>query len=191
MKKGEMKKIISHFDRYFEQSDCMVLHPIVDNGLHVDVLLYKPNDKYPFWKLATMGASDYKMPEASPTVSRFNEYIMFIDGDQDLNNSEIAKWYFDKLAMIASFAYNNKCHITFEHSFEWENEDPSDDKVGAFVLFPELIEDVGILRCKMGIRKTIACLEVILLNKDELDMLSKMGPQDFRNNYVYPSVSED
>jgi hypothetical protein len=190
MNRRKMKKLIQHFDTYFEQKDSMVLHPIIDSGLHIDVLLYKPTEKYPFWKLATMGASDYKMPEHFPTISRFNEYIMFVDPSIDLNNKEIAKWYFDKLSMIASFAYHHKCHITFEHSFEWENEDSADDKIGAFVLFPELIEDVGVLRCKTGFRKTVACLEVVLLNNGELDMLKEMGPQGFWQNYVYPPIEE-
>ena len=55
-----MDKLIKHFDTYFEQNDSTVIHPIVDYGLHIDVLLYGPNDKFPFWKLVTMGASDYR-----------------------------------------------------------------------------------------------------------------------------------
>ena len=190
MNKREMKKIKAHFDRYFEQKDCMVLHPIGNSGLHIDVLLYTPTERYPFWKLATMGASDYKMPEHFPTISRFNEYIMFVDPSIDLNNKEIAKWYRDKLVMVASYAYENKCHITFEHSFEWKNESDDDDKVGAFVLFPELIDDVKVLRCKTGFRKTVACLEVVLLNNGELEMLKEMGPQGFWQNYWYPPIEE-
>ena len=50
MKTKEMEKLIRHCDTYFAQDDCIVLHPIADNGLHIDVLLYKPNDKYNFWK---------------------------------------------------------------------------------------------------------------------------------------------
>lgn len=75
MKTKEMDKLIQHCDTYFEQEDCMVLHPIVDDGLHIDVLLYKPNEKYPFWKLVTMGASDYKMPAIQNALGLQNEYI--------------------------------------------------------------------------------------------------------------------
>ena len=46
MKTKEMEKLIKHCDTYFAQDDCIVLHPIAGNGLHIDVLLYKPNDKY-------------------------------------------------------------------------------------------------------------------------------------------------
>ena len=113
MKIKEMDKITNHFDRYFEQTDCTVIHQIVDNGFHVDVLLYKPTEKYPFWKLATMGASDYKMPKISRTLGLFNEYVMFVDKDEDLENKEIVAWYHSKLVMIASTdtALNGKMKI--------------------------------------------------------------------------------
>ena len=89
MKTKEMDKLIKHFDTYFEQDDSTVLHPIVDDGLHIDVLMYAPNEKYPFWKLVTMGASDYKMPPIQNTVGLNNEYIMFIDSEIDLTDKEV------------------------------------------------------------------------------------------------------
>ena len=73
MKRKEMDKLIKHFDQYFEQKDCTILHPVVDDGYHIDVLLYEPNKKYPFWKLVTMGASDYKMPKSPNSFGQFNE----------------------------------------------------------------------------------------------------------------------
>ena len=188
MKRREMDKLIKHFDRYFEQfdqSDCIVLHPIVDDGYHVDVLLYKPNQKYPFWKLATMGASDYKMPPVSNTLSHYNEYIMFVDAEEDLNDKDIVSWYHNKLLTIAAFARNNRTHITYGHSFEWENDDPDDEVIAAFIDFPQVMEHVGVLRCKLGMFKTVACLQTVLLNKNELDMLMSIGPRAF-SDYLYP-----
>lgn len=185
MKKREMEKITNHFDKYFEQSDCVVLHPIVDNGFHVDVLLYKPNEKYPFWKLVTMGASDYKMPPVSNTISQRNEYIMFVHADEKLDNQEIANWYFNKLVMIASFAHDNKCNITYGHSFEWQNDDPDDEMIAAFIEFPQIVETVDMLRCKTSLLKTVACFQVVLLNKDDLAKLMEIGPQAF-SEYLYP-----
>ena len=92
MKNKEMEKFINHCDFYFEQSDCTVLHPVIDTGLHIDVLVYKPNTKYPFWKLVTMGASDYKMPAIQNTVGLYNEYMMVVDSDIDLSDKEVLKW---------------------------------------------------------------------------------------------------
>ena len=185
MKQRKMDKLVKHFDRYFEQSDCLVLHPVVDDGYHIDVLLYKPNGKYPFWKLVTMGASDYKMPPITPTISRYNEYIMFVDESEDLNDKEIANWYRCKLLMVATFARYNHTHITYGHSFEWENDDPDDEMIAAYVEFPQIVENVGILRCKLGMFKTVACLQPVLLNKTELAQLKKIGPEAF-SYYLYP-----
>lgn len=185
MNMKEMEKFTAHCDRYFEQSDCTVLHPVVDNGFHVDVLLYKPTEKYPFWKLVTMGASDYKMPKIPNTVGLFNEYIMFVDKDEDLTDRETVAWYHAKLSMIASYAKFCNTHITYGHSFEWENEDPEDEMIAAFVEFPQVIPDVGMLRCKTGLFKSVACLQVVLLNKADLEKLMKIGPQAF-SAYLYP-----
>ena len=186
MKAKEMNILTNHFDKYFEQNDAMVIHPIVDDGFHVDVLLYKPNRKYPFWKLVTMGASDYKMPRIPNTIGSFNEYIMFVDQDVDLNDREVLSWYHNKLIMIAAFAHYNKVHITYAHSFEWANEDPDDEMIAAFLELPQVIENVGVLRCKMGMFKTVACLQVVLLNKGELSKLMEIGPQAF-SEYLYPA----
>lgn len=185
MKSSEMKKLIKHFDTYFEQDDCTVLHPVVDGGLHIDVLMYRPNKKYPFWKLVTMGASDYKMPKVQNTVGFNNEYMIFVDADVDLTDKDVLIWYHNKLLMVATFAYFNKTHITYAHSFEWKNEDPKDEMIAAFIEFPQIIETSAVLRCELSRFKTVTCLQVVLLNKSELDMLMEIGPQEF-SFYLYP-----
>lgn len=189
MKIKEMEKLIEHFDKYFEQNDSMVLHPIIDNGFHVDILLYKPNEKYPFWKLVTMGISDYKMPNIPNTFGRFNEFMMFVDQDIDLNHKETLVWYADKLGLVATYAYYNKTHVTFGHSMEWKNDDPNDEMIAAFIELPQIIEDIGILRCKLGTFKTAVCLQVVLLNQSDLDMLMEIGPQAF-SDYLYPEAAD-
>lgn len=189
MKSKEMNMLIKHMDQYFEQTDCMVIHPIVDNGYHIDVLLYEPNEKYPFWKLVTMGASDYKMPKISNTLGRFNEYIMFVDKDEKLNDRDVASWFHSKLIMIASYAKFYNTHITYGHSFEWKNEDPEDEMIAAFIEMPQIIPNIGMLRCKMGLFKTVVCLQTVLLNKNDLNKLMKIGPQAF-SEYLYPENDE-
>jgi hypothetical protein len=132
-----------------------------------------------------MGASDYKMPPVSNTISQYNEYIMFVHADVRLDDQEIVSWYFNKLVMIASFARFNKCHITYGHSFEWQNDDTEDEMIAAFIEFPQIVETVEMLRCKTSLFKTVACLQVVLLNKDDLAKLMEIGPQAF-SEYLYP-----
>ena len=185
MKTKEMDKLIKHFDTYFEQDDSMVLHPVVDAGLHIDVLMYKPNKKYPFWKLVTMGASDYKMPSVPNTVGLHNEYIMFVDSEIDLTDKDVLSWYYENLLTVATYAYFNKTHITFGHSFEWKPEKTDEEMIAAFIEFPQIIGTTQILKCKLGLMKTVACLQVVLLNKKELEKLMEIGPIAF-SDYLYP-----
>ncbi len=185
MKVKKMDKLIKHFDNHFEQDDCQVIHPIVDDDLHVDVLLYKPNEKYPFWKLVTMGVSDYKMPPILKTVGLNNEYMMFIDSEIDLTDKEVLMWYYEKMLTVATYAYYNKTHITYAHSFEWQNEDPDDEMIAAFIEFPQIIGTTSVLRCKLGFMKIATCLQVVLLNKEELEKLIEIGPIAF-SEFLYP-----
>ena len=182
----QMDIITKHFDKHFGQTDSKVLHPLEDNGFHVDVLLYEPNERFPFWKLVTMGASDYKMPPHGKTFSRYNEYMMFVHADEDLTDMNVVSWYFNKLIMVASYAHFTKCYITYGHSFEWQiDEEDSGEMIAAYIEMPQVIPDVDILRCKLGLFKTVTCLQVVLLDKDGLDKLKSIGSQAF-SEYLYP-----
>lgn len=190
MKIKTMNKLTAHYDRYFGQSTDTVIHPVVDMGLHVDVLLYEPNEKFPFWKLATMGASDYKMPSVpNNTFGQFNEYVMFVDKDVDLNDRDKLLWFANNLGIIAIYAYYTKTYVSYGHSMEWENDDPEDEMIGAFIELPQIIEDIGFLRCKLGIFKTVVCLQTVLLNRDDLNRLMDIGPQAF-SCYLYPDKAD-
>lgn len=187
MKPKQMKKLTRHFDRYFGQTDSLVLHPIVDNGFHVDALLYEPTETYPFWKLATMGASDYRMPKIQNTFGLYNEYIMFVDRDENLGDKRVAAWYYGQLVRIASYAKFCNTHVTYGHSLEWEQDDPGDEMTAAFLELPQIIRDSGILRCRLGWRKTVTCLQVVLLNQAELGKLMEIESQAF-SEYLYPEA---
>lgn len=168
MKQKEMEKLQDHFERFFQQ-ECMVLHMLVDpTQYHIDVLLYRPTPKYPFWKLATMGASDFKMPVKNAPISDRNEYIMFVDADEDLDDREVLNWYHQQLIEIALYASANNTYISYGHSFEWEAD--GEEMTAAYIELPQIIENTDILRCKLGMMKTAACLQVVLLNRAELSL---------------------
>ena len=56
--------------------------------LVISLLKYPPTEKYPFWKLVTMGASDFRMRKLPGSLGDRNEYIMFIDPSVDMNDME-------------------------------------------------------------------------------------------------------
>ena len=180
----ESEKLIQHFDTYFEQTDCTVLHPTIPMNPHIDALLYKPNEKYPYWKLTTMGASDYKMPAPKHSLGNRNEYIMFIDPSEDMTDPAIANWYYGQLLEVAFYAIGQKCFVTYGHSMEWAAED-GEEMVGAYLEMPQAIENVGLLRCNLSFFKTTVCLQVLLLNRAEIDKLMELGSEGF-SYWLYP-----
>lgn len=187
MTQKEMDKLTEHFNAYFHQDDCMVLHPVAMEP-HIDALIYAPNEDYPFWKLVTMGASDIKMNAPKGALGNRNEYMMFIDPEVDMNDSETANWFFAQLMEVALFPYAHGSFITFGHSIEWACEE-GEEMTGAYIEMPQIIENVGILRCKLGVLKTAVCLQVILLNRAEVDKLLEIGPEQF-SNYLYPESGD-
>ena len=183
MNTREMDKLTEHFDMYFEQKDSTVLHSLIAEP-HIDALLYPPSGKYPFWKLATMGASDCKMNTPKGFIGDRNEYMMFIHPDEDMTDHETVSKYYNSLMEIAVYPISSGQFISYGHSIEWRPEE-GEEMVGAFLELPQMIDNVGILKCKLGLAKTAICLQAILLTRSEMDELIKVGPEQF-SNYLYP-----
>lgn len=188
MKPAEMDKLTAHFNKYFKQNAPTVLHMTVETNPHIDVLVYPPSEAYPFWKLATMGASDYRMPKSPNAVADRNEYIMFVDPSEDLTDMSIMNFYHNSLLEVAFYPVTSSTPITYGHSMEWPADEDS-DMVGAYLEMPQMIEDTGILRCKLGLMKTTACLQVVLLTHEEIDKLLEIGPEQF-SYFLYPEEGE-
>lgn len=151
MKISEMNKITRHYDKYFRQTDAIVIHPNFEAKLHVDALLYQPTKTFPFWKLATMGASDYAML-GRHTLGNRNEYMLFIDPSVDMTDKEVASKYFEILFRTAMFPIENNCLISFGHSLEFgDNVDGS--VVGIFLDLPQAIDDLKFFLQTFAIQK--------------------------------------
>lgn len=76
-------------------------------------LVFKPTDELPFWKLCTIGASDYLMPERNigwgRKANRKNEYMMLISPEVEIDESK-TEWLFlnSLLWPTAEYAFNEK-----------------------------------------------------------------------------------
>lgn len=188
MKISEMKKITKHYDRYFQQSDSVVIHPCFDEAIHIDALLYKPDELYPFWKLATMGASDYAM-HGNNALGNRNEYMLFIDPAVDMYDKEIAIKYYDILNRTALFACDNNCFVSYGHNIEFADE--NDETVaGVYIELPQAVKDTGILRCRLSPFKKVICLQIIPLDRQAFDQMLKVGSEEFSYTYTYPEQDE-
>lgn len=183
MKASKIEKLTRHYDRYFCQSDCVVLHPD-DDKIHIDAMLYPPTQRYNFWKLATVGASEYALNGKNSLGNR-NEYMMFIDPAVDMNDREEAKKYYNLLDATARYAIENNVFISYGHSLEF-SDGSQDGLAGVFLELPQAIEDTGILRCKLSLFETAICLQVIPLDRQALNKLLEVGNEEFSYIYAYP-----
>lgn len=188
MKQNEMDKFIAHCNKYLDQDLESILHTPINLIPHIDILLYKPTEKHPYWKLITMGASDYQMPNVPNTLGYRNEYIIFISPSEEMTDPNVINWYCNQLFEIAYYPVNTKCHITYGHSIEWGNDENS-DMVSAFIEMPQIIEDVNFLKCKLGLLKHTIILQPIFLTRDETNTLLKIGPQAY-SDYLYPENND-
>lgn len=188
MKVAQMAKIQKHYDKYFKQTDAMVFHPQGETQFHVDVLLYSPTKTFPFWKLATLGASDYAM-NGKHYLGNRNEYMMFIDPSVDMKDTSIASRYLDLLHSTALFPLVTNTSITFGHSIDFtEQNDPNVKAV--FLDMPFAVNDMDFFTCKYSLFKKAVFLQVIPLDQKALDLLMKLGNEQFSYTYAYPDKGE-
>lgn len=185
---AEMKKMTKHYDRYFCQTNSVVLHPENGGELHIDALLYAPTQQYPFWKLVTMGASDYAMNGRNSLGNR-NEYMLFIDPSVDMNDHATACKYDRLLIATALFPLQNNRFLSYGHSIEFSAAD-NVDVAGVYLEMPQAIHDAGILRCKLSLLKQAICLQVIPLDRQAMDLLLRIGNEEFAFTYAYPEQGE-
>lgn len=99
----------------------------------------------PFWKLCTIGASDYLMPEREigwgRKANRRNEYMMLISPDVDIRNpSDDEDVPTDWLSLnsllwaTAEYAFNEKDNITFQTRSIWES---TGNTAGRYSYYPK------------------------------------------------------
>lgn len=187
MNVSAIQKLTRHYDQYFGQTDSAVLHP-VEGEIHIDCVLYKPSKAYPFWKLATIGCSDYAL-NGNNSLGNRNEYMLFIDPAVDMNDGEAAGKYYDLLVATARYAIEENTFISYGHSIQFAEGD-SLGAAGVFIELPQAINDSGILRCKLSLFKKAICLQVIPLDKQALELLLKVGNEEFAYTYAYPEEGE-
>lgn len=184
MKEKHIKRLMEHFDRFFGQSDAVVIKTPPKPGAVVDIMVYAPNQQYPYWKLVSLGASDYRMPGFNPRLGNRNEYIMFIDPSEDMLDEKQLGWYRDRILELVNYTVDTRTYISYGHSIEWE-EEAGEDMVGAYIELPQIIPDTRVLHCKLGLFRKATCLQIIMINKAELDLLLQVGSEKF-SYFLYP-----
>ncbi len=183
MKEKEIQELVKHCNRHFWQLNSVLLHAEGQEP-HIDILRYPPNFLFPYWKLVTVGASDYAMPLTPHALGNRNEYVMFLEESLDLEDPEVFRWYAERLYLVASYAQQEKLHISCGHAVEWGEEDDS-EMVAAFIEMPQVVLNTEFLHCKLGPMKNAVMLQVIPLTRPETEWLLEIGPEAF-SYWLFP-----
>lgn len=183
MKQSHFEKLDRHYMKYFQvknpDKEVTVIHPIADDGHHVDVIICKANKKRPFQILATMGASDHAMRGNFGSLTNRNEYVTFAPADWDFSDEKYS-WLVDWLFVAAKYARVTGDAVSYIHTLDMSqviDAKPSEDfnMTAVQMLFPQAIEDTGVLRAKLGLFRTATILHMMPITEEELHLVREKG----------------
>lgn len=104
MNEKKFDRLYQHYVKYFNATEePRIFHPHTEAGqLHVDIVLIKPSEAFPFQVLATIGASDVRLKKDPRTISDRNEYVTFVPADWDMTAPENC-WVLNLLGTTAHY----------------------------------------------------------------------------------------
>lgn len=195
MNQKKFDRLFQHYIHHFgADEEPMIYHPLVDDPdlPHVDVVSLAPTKDRPFRVLATIGASDHAMRPKPHSLTDRNEYVTFVPADWDMNAPE-NRWVMPLLQDVAIYPVMARTMITYAHTLDYSgpmSDLQSDDfnMCGAGLLFPEVCEDTGVLRCKTGLMQTVTILHMMPLTRAEMDAIiakRRQGDPDWTEMF-YP-----
>ena len=192
MKFSHYSALEKHYAKYFEVIDpdkeITVLHPLADDGWHVDVAIYHANKNRPFQILATMGASDFAMPGRYGELTNRNEYITFAPADWDFDD-ERYRWLADWLFTVAHYPRLSGEGVTYAHTLDMtqvRDEQPGEDfnMTAVQIMFPQVF-DTGVLRARLGLLRTATILHMMPITGAELHEVREGGNLEAVIDRVY------
>lgn len=160
-----------------------VLSDVAEQMKPVTTYFFEPTDELPFWKLCTIGASDYLMPERDigfgRKANRRNEYMMLIAPDVDIRNpSDDEDAPTDWLSLnsllwaTAEYAFNQKDNITVSDTIDMG----LDGKYrGVVLLLPEVFKTPRIVKCYITKNKYVSIFQIMPVTKEQLAKKLKKG----------------
>lgn len=180
MNDRQIEKLITHFDKYFQSPYAGKLGNTAIKDIPTDVYVYAPTEKYPFWKLATIGASDAVLSDGSR-----HEYVMYIDMKEPLMttidhiNHSVMAWYYNVLMHASRTGLNNGQPIVCNSVIE--SNIPDSEMAGYMYLLPMAVADPGIYKCDLNENKHLTVLEVMPITEKELNIAKEKGIKALRD----------
>lgn len=174
MKNKKHQKLYDHYKEVFGQEPIFSLQlkkNVLPNDIKpITTFVFKPTEEMPFWKLCTIGASDYLMPERDigwgRKANRRNEYVMFISKEVEISESTTEWLSLNSLLWAtAEYAFNEKDNLTVSDSIDMG----IDGKYcGTVLLLPEILKTPKIVKCYISKHKYISIFQVMPITKEQL-----------------------
>jgi len=197
----EMQKIEDHYHKFFTEAGAkdseVVMHEIVSDDMHIDLVHYLPTEIFPYNIIATVGMSGYEMQNVP---FKRVELIMFLPKDWKLDEESFKdeNWYWPirMLKECARLPYLNNTALSIFHTFSYDAEykpfaESTDMSVG-FLTFPTwLNHDIFSLKYGFLKKKEINFLCLTAITKDELDKLQEYDVDIFMYKFLNKDGLDD
>ena len=143
----------------------------------ITTLVFEPTKDMPFWKLCTIGASDYLMPERDIGMGRKanqrNEYMMLVDSEVEISQ-EKTEWLSlnSLLWATAEYAFNAKENITVSDTIDMQIKRKY---CGTVLLLPEIFKSPSVVKCFISKHKYISIFQVMPISRELLSKKLRKG----------------
>ncbi len=181
MESKRHQKLYEHYQNVLGQKPTFSLKlkkNVLPNDMKpITTYVFEPTKELPFWKLCTIGASDYLMPERNigwgRKANRRNEYMMFISPDVKVDETA-TEWLVlnSMLWSTAEYAFNEKDNITVSDTIDFGLKGKY---CGTFLLLPEVFKTPNIVKCFISKHKYISIFQVMPITKEQLSKKLKKG----------------
>lgn len=168
------QKLYDHYVENFKQEPffCLRLKKNVlsDEMKPVTTLVFEPTEDMPFWKLCTIGASNYLMPERDigwgRKANQRNEYMMLIDPEVEISQEKTDWLSLNSLLWAtAEYAFNAKENITVSDTIDMQIKGKY---CGTVLLLPEIFKSPSIVKCFVSKNKFISIFQVMPITRELL-----------------------
>ena len=181
MESKRHQKILEHYKTVLKDEPAFRLKlkkNVLPAGMKpITTLVFKPTDDMPFWKLCTIGASDYLMPERNigwgRKANRRNEYMMLISPEVEVSESA-TEWLFlnSLLWSTAGYAFCEKENITVSDIIDMGAKGKY---CGTVLLLPEAFKKPDIVKCHYTKHRYISIFQVMPITRKLLTEKLKRG----------------
>lgn len=180
MESKRHQKLFAHYADLFGEPvfRLRLKKNVLPDGMKpVTTLAFAPTAEMPFWKLCTIGASDYLMPERDigwgRKANRRNEYMMFLTPETEV--SEAATEWLPLNSLLwatAEYAYNAKENVTVSDTIDMEIKGKY---CGTVLLLPEILKSPASVKCYVSKHKYITIFQVMPITRGQLSKKLKKG----------------